>query len=269
MTNITPPDLRKTKLKFFSAYVISVFFILVLFASIWQGDSAASASEKTYYPDTNGQAYVQADYYLHKRMLELNNMYSSFMSNSDTSSEKLIAAESAFKNSLDSIQTEVSSMQNDVQQKEWNLLLESFRKILDNSTTMSSYARIKNDSASFDRITASSVNSSDSNNVALGRLKMMLNQKEEQIAYLERRNQTAVAEKDRTILSLQSRISQNNGSVLPKSTAEDAGWKQKFIQMKSRHAELNSSYNNLSQSYQNVVADNRRLLNQLQLKKTQ
>lgn len=265
MIAVTLSEQKKAKLKFFTTYVLSIILILFLFAYLWRDEGSVSAQDNAVYSASDSKSYVLADAFLHKKMQELDNLYASSINNNATSLTGVQPAEKAFQSSLDSLEREVAEITDKEQKNNWRLLLENFRSSFQNkSSLMNAYSLLQRDTSRNMTASTPDQNKAGNNTAAVEELKALMRQKDERIASLERQRQGELAEKDRAIVSLQNQLAQKPGAISQRSASDDSEWKQKYNSIKARHTELNTAYNTLSSSYQSVVADNRRLLNQLQ-----
>lgn len=261
-----PEEQRKSKLKFFAAYLVSVFLILVVFAALWQGDSAASSRPASFPATMSGENYMEADAFLHNRMEELDGLYMSAIGNNGAAINNLREAEKGFIASLDSLEDKAEEEENKAHKDEWQLLVSNFRTALQaRGSMMNKLARMQQVTTPVSPVVKEAKPDNSAINAVVEDLKSQLAKKDEQLASLESQTRNDIAQKNRTIASLQEQVRKGT-IVVPRqnNSAAEEEWKKKYNAIRSRHTELNTAYNALSASFQSVVADNRRLLGQLQ-----
>jgi hypothetical protein len=258
MISATLTEQTKAKLKFFAGYIVSVSLIMIILASLWQGDTASFGNG--YVSSAEAVKLMETDAFLHQKMEELDNLYTSSLAvvdNQNSGNLNIASAETAFRTTLDSIEKETALSGRKHPKEEMNLLVANFRKIiLNRSVLLNSSAQLLNDTYLSTNNIAS--DSFTTGNDAMQELKTVLEGKEEKLASLKKKSQTDLVEKDKIIASLQKQLSKRVGSTL------DGEWKQKYAKLKTFYDNLRTENNALNKAFKTVVDDDRRLRNQLQ-----
>ncbi|HEV7333830.1 MAG TPA: hypothetical protein VGN63_22540 [Flavisolibacter sp.] len=245
---------KKAKVRFFTAYAVSVLLLLVLFSSFLK--PTARIVEK-FEPLVAGKADHHSAIYqaLHQRMENLDKVCVNVASNRSTENlALLLAEENAFYASIDSIRKTFVSFSSPQKEKELVALLEAFTRAAEKQTSL-----------------ARGVAPSGEGNGAYSALNEQLLEKEQRIAELESQNRLLSQEVEAAKMDMQNRPTISSPVTQQTANNNGAEWKARYETMKAAHDQLkesNNEYatqvNDLKKSYKDVVDDNRRLLAQLQ-----
>lgn len=267
MIAATLAEQKRAKLKFFAAYIASVLLILVIIASFLQRNPPLSESA-TAVADPDAKRLMETDALLHNRMAQVDKAYADSFSGNNLSGDALKSLQAAgisFSSTLDSLSKEAALLKDENRKGEMNHLLENFKRSFETrNALMNGYTALLNDTIRNNSGGTLLTNMPATNDAALQELKNVLVQKEEKIAALEKQRLTELAEKDKTIASLQNQVSQRANMSVQTNTGGDSEWKQKYAKLKASYDNLAGQNNSLNKSYKAIVDDNRRLLSQLQ-----
>jgi hypothetical protein len=275
MIAATLEEQKRAKIRFFAVYAASVVLIVVIVFSLWRNDSTDSAATTQAALPVNNGTLLQADALLHDQVKILDNAYSAALSAGKTGvpsqSSNLQSAESALKNTLDSLEKEAAGIKDAQQKAAVITMVANFRNSAETrSALMSTYTALLADTSR--SIVSTVQNPASGTDTEMQELKSILVEKEEKVAALEKRRLADLAEKDKVILSLQSRVAQkSNGPAQPVTSAGDSDreWRQKYAKLKTSYDNIAGQNNALTKSYKTIVDDNRRLLSQLQAARKQ
>lgn len=207
---------------------------------------------------------MQANTVLQRRLQDLDNAIA-LSRQKNKNRDGLLKAKSALQSSLDSLQRAMESTNGDEQKAGVNSLLLFFKNALQTRIQLEDdYVSLRTQMEKSPVPSDAAQNAFKDDGAELGRLKAELQQKDEQIESLKEQDGKKAAEKNNQIALLTLQLQQAINR--PKQEKDDgaAAWKQKFITLEARFKELDAEYNVLSQSYQNAVSNNRKLLSQLQ-----
>ncbi len=275
MIAATLAEQKKAKLKFFAAYVVSIVLVMIIFASLWRDHSSAALTSDVPAATPSHEKFVQVYTALEARLQELDNLTISLVSSKEKSGPKVQAvqaAQASVKNSLDSLSKDAATVSDEEERQELINLVAGFRKTADNNAgLLTGYLSVLNDTSRVVVRTNTVVqNVPVKDDAAMQELKAMLVEKEQRITGLEQQRQNEVAEKNKTITSLQGQLKQaQNGrqtivNVPQTVTGGDPELKQKVATLKSTNDKLSAQNATLNNAYKALVEDNRRLLTQIQ-----
>lgn len=262
-----------TKLRFVLLYILSLLLIAVVMSAFWQKMTEKKPAEATSPTAETDTIFIQFDTVLHTKAEQLDDLFNAYVKGRQggamPDSTELTAARSSMHNALDNIEQAASSSDEGPKKTALTLVAAKFRKELaDKETLLNAITALntKPDSAGTNR------------SGEVERLNRLLQEKEQTIAALQKAPQTTgnnasaelqktIADKDKTIASLQNEVRQKEAALQnASSSGKPAGgdWQQKYQSLKASFDKVSASEKTLKTAYQTLADDNRRLLSQLQ-----
>lgn len=262
---------RMAKIRFFVLYTISILLVLVLVASFTQ-DRTGNANKGLLTASSASGTRTAVDELLHQQMEKLEDIRARYAKDTSRTATDAIQTEKAsFFAIVDSVRKAAASL-SDAEKQEVEALLTTFSRSAESGIVV--------------------IKGIDSNGKAgptqaeMDELKDILAQKEQKILDLQKAApggqglQALVQEKDKTIASLQNKITTLETTLAqqpktvqsaPRNDAGAAEWQAKYNKMKEANDQLrsiNQKYesqaNALKTSYKEVIDDNKRLASQIQ-----
>lgn len=248
-TELTSPQ-RFARLRFFGLYALSIALILIVAASFWNiKTEGSSENETSAIGNTNPRiqnVWVQTDAFLHSRLQNLNQQYLVTINNGDTSKETAVyieALENAFRVSLDSLTQTDQSLTN-IEATSFTQLIIRFKEELESRSLLhQKHLQLMRFNAGASSTT--------------------------KISEEVKRLRNSLSEREQQIQRLQQNASAQPGLGAPSNNADVSKLKAELYNVKKINDRLRSQSSELSKSYQAIVADNRRLLSQLQSSRKQ
>ncbi|MBB1286436.1 hypothetical protein HRH25_18785 [Flavisolibacter sp. BT320] len=245
---------KKAKIRFFTAYAVSVLLVLILFSSFLNpttGDEESDGTLQSESEDPHSAIYTV----LHQRMESLDKICMNVASNrSRRNLARLNDEESTFYASIDSIQKTFVSFSSPEKEKELIALLESFKQAAEKQTNI-----------------AKGITTSEDKGLTNSTLKQQLLDKDRNIAELENQNKLLLQEVEAARTAIQESVAITSPTNQQPVVNTGSEWKQRYEILKATNDRLQESnanfenqLNELKKSYKDVVDDNRRLLAQLQ-----
>lgn len=254
-------EYKKAKLKFIVTSTASLLLVFIIVSCAFLNSSDPTTGETK----TNDKAninYIEANKILQHRLQDLDNSFA-LSGQKKSNADGQLKAQRALQGSLDSLQKELKQKNRLEQNEEFNSLFLFFRNALQTRSQLAdNYANLQAGTGKSIPVKNEQKPGEDVN-PELAKLKAALQQKQAQIESLQQDLRQS-ADKDKQIAALRMQLQQAGKRPGEEKDNGETAWKQKFTTLQARFKELDAEYNALSQSYQNAVANNRKLLNQLQ-----
>ncbi|HUC80765.1 MAG TPA: hypothetical protein VMR70_07605 [Flavisolibacter sp.] len=271
------PSKANAKRQFILLYLVSLALIFIVVSAFWKVSSTETADAVVTTND-DASSFMQIDTLLHAKIDALDAGIARYSTSKNANELTTVQrAMYSLQTTIDSVDKQAAILLDGSRKQHMQLAVANFRKLVaEKRQLLAGGGSVKLSNVAIAGAADSGRQINRARSEEVNQLKLQLGQKEERIRALEQLTSANGQDKDKLIVTLQNQLKQKEAALqqrmntsvqVPRSS--DTEWQSKYTALKSSYDKASANEKALKVALKTAAEDNRRLLSQLQLMRSE